>query len=170
MTFHPCLPDIKSTFKNFNYINYNNDNLLLIFKEPLLIIRRRCQTLGNILSKTSLTQNTESKSGFYHCNRPNCSTCEHSTCKSNFTLSTNNKSYNILRAINYDSTNIIYLISCSPCNKKYIGETGRKLKYRFTEPLRDIRKKEDTAVATHFNQPNHTTQDIVFTSIDLLFK
>ena len=34
ITFHPCLSNIKSTFKNFNYIINNNDNLALTFKEP----------------------------------------------------------------------------------------------------------------------------------------
>ena len=128
-TFHPCLPDIKSTFKHFNYIKDNNDNLALTFKEPPLITYRRGPTLGTILSETSLTQKTQSEPGFCHCDRPNCSTCKHSTCKSNFTSSTNNnKSRNILRTISCDSTNIIYLITYSTCNKQYIGETERKLK------------------------------------------
>ena len=74
------------------------------------------------------------------------------TCKSDFTSSSNNKSCTILRTIDCDFTNINYPILCSICNKQYIGETGRKLKYRFTEHLRDIRKNEDTAGATHFNQ------------------
>ena len=44
------------------------------------------------------------------------------------------------------------------CNKQYIEETGRKLKYRFTDHLQDIRKNKDTAVATHFNQSHQTRQ------------
>ena len=33
-----------------------------------------------------------------------------------------------------------------------------------------LEKTKDTAVATHFIQPNNTTQDIVITSIYLFFK
>ena len=79
----------------------------MTFKEPPLIAYRKGPTLGTILSKTSLTHNTESEPGFYHRNRPNCSTCEHSTCISDFTSSSSNESNNILKIINCNSANTL---------------------------------------------------------------
>ena len=42
-------------------------------------------------------------------------------------------------------TNVIYCITCTLCNKIYIGETGRKLADRFREHLRDVEKNNTDA-------------------------
>ena len=64
------------------------------------------------------------------------------------------------KSINFDSTNVIYIITCTKCNKQYVGKKRTKLKYRFTEHLRDIRKNEDTTVqysdTFQSTQPHHT--------------
>ena len=52
---------------------------------------------------------------------------------------------------NCDSTNGIYCIVCSKCNKLYVGETGLSLRKRINIHRSDVRLKKDTAVATHFN-------------------
>ena len=52
------------------------------------------------------------------------------------------------------SANVIYCITCTLCNRLYIGETGRRLGDRF----RDVEKNDKDAskpVARHFNF--HTT-------------
>ena len=52
---------------------------------------------------------------------------------------------------NCDSTNGIYCIVCSKCNKLYVGETGLSFRKRINIHFLDVRLKKDTAVATHFN-------------------
>ena len=52
---------------------------------------------------------------------------------------------------NCDSTNGIYSIVCSKCNKLYVGETGLSVRKRINIHRSDVRLKKDTAVATHFN-------------------
>ena len=43
----------------------------------------------------------------------------------------------------------------------YIGETGRRLADRFQEHHRDIiNGRSDLPVPAHFNQPNHTLEDM----------
>ena len=43
----------------------------------------------------------------------------------------------------------------------YIGETGRRLADRFREHRRDIiNGRNDLPVPAHFNQPNHTLEDM----------
>ena len=49
----------------------------------------------------------------------------------------------ILKSINRNSVNVIYLISCKQCKQQYVGETCGKLKNLFTEHLRNIRKVND---------------------------
>ena len=49
------------------------------------------------------------------------------------------------------SKNLIYLIDCKKCNKKYEGETTTMFKDRLLAHVRDIRAYKDTSVADHFN-------------------
>ena len=67
-------------------------------------------------------------------------------------------------------TNVIYWVTCTLCNKLYIGETGRRLGDRFREHLRDAEKDDKNAskpVARHFNLPNHSKQHMVVCGLSL---
>ena len=47
------------------------------------------------------------------------------------------------------------------CTNMYIGETGRRVRERFSEHLRSIRNRSPRLlVAEHFNSANHTIDDI----------
>ena len=70
------------------------------------------------------------------------------------------------------SANVIYCITCTLCNKLYIGETGRRLGDRFREHLRDVEKDVDKdaskPVARHFNLPNHSKKHMAICGLSLL--
>ena len=51
---------------------------------------------------------------------------------------------------NCDSTNGIYCIVCSKCNKLFVGETELSSRTRINLHHSDVRLKKDTAVATYF--------------------
>ena len=57
---------------------------------------------------------------------------------------------------------VVYCLSCTKCPSiVYIGETGRRLADRFRKHRRDIiNGRNDLPVPAHFNQPNHTLEDI----------
>ena len=56
---------------------------------------------------------------------------------------------------------VIYGLTCTKCGKVvYVGETGRQLKDRVDEHLRDIRLNRDKPVATHFNSNNHSIHNV----------
>ena len=68
------------------------------------------------------------------------------------------------------SANVIYCITCTLCNKLYIGETGRRLGDRFREHLRDVEKNDKDAskpVARHFNLPNHSKRHMAICGLSL---
>ena len=68
------------------------------------------------------------------------------------------------------SANVIYCITCTLCNKLYIGETGRRLGDRFHERLRDVEKNDKDAskpVARHFNLPNHSKKHMAICGLSL---
>ena len=58
-------------------------------------------------------------------------------------------------AFNCSSTGVIYLTTCTHCNKQYVGQTGRKLKERMREHLYNMyQKKEVTGL--HYSLPGHS--------------
>ena len=68
------------------------------------------------------------------------------------------------------SANVIHCITCTYCNKLYIGETGRRLGDRFREHLRDVERNDKDAskpVARHFNLPNHSKQHMAVCGLSL---
>ena len=62
------------------------------------------------------------------------------------TVEASNISRYLLFHDHFDCTtsNIIYCITCTLCNKLYIGESGRKLGDRFREHLLDVKTKDQT--------------------------
>ena len=57
--------------------------------------------------------------------------------------------------------NIVYIISCNKCNMQYVGETENTLHIRMNGHRSDITtKKLDKPVAAHFNQPDHSLEDL----------
>ena len=68
------------------------------------------------------------------------------------------------------SANVIYCITCTLCNKLYIGETGRRLGDRFREHLRGVEKNDKDAskpVPRHFNLPNHSKKHMAICGLSL---
>lgn len=68
--------------------------------------------------------------------------------------------YYIYTIFNCNSTNLIYLITCSKCNKAYVGQTSNKLKERLNNHRSNIRLKKLTAISIHFNEPRHSERDL----------
>ena len=58
--------------------------------------------------------------------------------------------------------NVLYCLTCEKCpSTVYIGETGRRMADRFREDRRDvINGRNDLPVPAHFNQPDHSLQDM----------
>lgn len=106
--------------------------------------------------------------GFYHCGRKNCTTCQHSNEAEQFTSNKTGREFRLKQCINCHSSNIIYLLTCRKCGMQYVGETGRKLKERVGDHLRDIRNRAKTPVAIHFNSPGHDIADFNVVGVEEL--
>jgi len=67
----------------------------------------------------------------------------------------------IASPVSLRTENVVYCITCRRCTSTYIGETGRRLRERFSEHLRSIRNWSlGLPVAEHSNSANHTIDDI----------
>ena len=58
------------------------------------------------------------------------------------------------------------LITCTKCQKQYVGETSTPLQTRFTNHRSDIRRDNDTSIVRHFNTLGHSTDHLLILAID----
>ena len=101
--------------------------------------------------------------------RRNCHTCQHIQDGTHtVTVYNTNKTFDIRQSLDCNSANLIYLLQCKQClrNKntdcQYIGQTGRRIRDRLNEHLRDIinRRSDTSGVAEHFCKAGHSVQDL----------
>ena len=128
-----------------------------IFSEFPLVSYRRDKNLRDVLVHSSGYSHTDA--GTYPCGRPRCLTCKHTTPRT--TVQGPKTVYTIRDRFTCQSANVVYCIVCRRCSVLYIGETGRRLRERFSEHLRSIRNHSPGfPVAEHFNSPSHSLDDI----------
>ena len=166
LTFHPHnLPVTSIILKNFKLLQ-NDSETGTIFPQLLLISFKRDKNIWKCLVRSSFQTNDQS--GTFKCARSRCKTCPfiHNVEK----ISGPKRSIKITDHFTCTSANVIYCITCTYCNKLYIGETGRRLGDRFREHLRDVERNDKDAskpVARHFNLPNHSKQHMKVCSLSL---
>ena len=95
-------------------------------------------------------------------------TCKHCRTTASFQSSITRKTYSILNTISCGSTKIIYLITCSLCKKQYVGQTEQTLPQRMNAHRHSIIHNTHTAVAKHFNLPDHDITNLQIIGIDSL--
>ena len=164
--FYPHNHAVKSIIlKNFKLLQ-NDSETGTIFSQPPLISFKRDKNIGNFLVRSSFQTNDQS--GTFKCARSRCKTCPfiHNVEK----LSGPKRSIKMIDHFTCTSANVIYCITCTYCNKLYIGETGRRLGERFREHLRDVERNDKDAskpVARHFNLPYHSKQHMAVCGLSL---
>ena len=101
------------------------------------------------------------------CGVPRCSLCKSIAFTNSFKSNVTGHTYNINTQMNCNSTHTIYLITCTKCQKQYVGETARKLKERINNHRSDIRTKKRTAVGIHFNKAAHSFNNFSITPLEI---
>ena len=167
LTFHPHIHAVKFIIlKNFKLLQ-NDSETSTIFWQPPLISFKRDKNIGNFLVRSSFQTNDQS--GTFKCARSRCKTCPfiHNVEK----ISGPKRSIKIIDHFTCTSANVIYCITCTYCNKLYIGETGRRQGDRFREHLREVERNDKDAskpVARHFNLANNSKQRMAVCGLSLL--
>ena len=75
--------------------------------------------------------------------------------------------WKITKRVTCETRNIVYMIKCSKCKERYIGETKRSLKERLSDHRGYVyNQKVDYVTGQHFNQPGHSLSDLKITVIE----
>ena len=68
-------------------------------------------------------------------------------------------------------SNLIYCITCSKCNIKYIGQTKHKIKERIREHIYHTKKQHSTTdVNYHFNLVGHGLDEMKVHIVDFIYE
>ena len=154
---------------NFGQILQEHTGLLLMTRKEAVkpddieVTYSGSPNLKDIHIKGTL-KDTQSSRGTICCGKIRCKTCNHILPGSK--VHKELEIYDIRGSFTCQSRNIIYLLTCSICNKKYIGETAQTLKRRCRGHESNMRANNDNIVSKHYKEYNHTSEDYTVTAID----
>ena len=141
-----------------------------VFNEPPLTAFKWNRNLRNLLirAKVAPKQGIHPKrkmKGMKKCGE-NCPSCPYILEKKSVTI--NQKTWNINRKLDCNSSNLVYAIFCikENCQKVYIGETKRLLKFRIADHRGYVlNQRTDKSTGHHFNMPGHSLADLRVTAL-----
>lgn len=120
----------------------------------------------NAAAAQASSRPSNTTSGCSQCKSSHCRACRYVTAATEFTSTTNNKTFKIHGALNCTSSNVIYLVTCKKCQKQYVGETGMPLRDRINNHLSCIRLQKATPIGLHFNSKGHSITDFTILPIE----
>ena len=137
--FDPRLPAIQQIqLKHWRSMTGEDSYLKEVFEQPPLTAFRRQNNLRDMLIKSKIpapipTHPRRDMKGMGTCGKA-CTACHYAQKRK--TVKINKKTeWKIERKVNCNTFNCIYMIQCNKdnCNKRYIGQTGRLLKFRIAD-------------------------------------
>ena len=162
--FDPRLPPIQNMqAKHWRSMTSQNKYLAEVFPRPPLTAFKRQANIRNILIRAKVAgpprvHKERMLKGMTKCGKA-CTACPFIQPTKSIKIDKKNK-WNINRKVSCNSYNVIYMISCNKHNckeKRYIGETGRILKYRLAEHRGYVTNNVTSqATGAHFNLPGHS--------------
>ena len=142
---------------------YNGENLgKKLVHSSLLVDKPSCSTLR----KPHNTRTGTATVGNYRCPNIRCKACSYITECRSFSSTYNKRKFKLHDRFTCTSCNIIYLVTCSRCNKQYVGETGRSLRDRVTDHVSCIKLQKQTPIGLHFNHAGHSLKDFHILAIE----
>ena len=120
------------------------------------------------ISAGKLLQIKNIKTKIQKCQSPKCVTCTHLNTTPYFTSTTTKTTYLIRHSFSCNSTNLIYLITCTKCRKDYVGLTTKTLRERINHHRTSIHTKQKRYINNHFNFPDHSIKTLSVQPIDTI--
>ena len=90
-----------------------------------------------------------------------CLTCPYVKEIKTIKSTTSKFQHDIEWAVNCQTSNIVYCVSCDKCGEQYVGQSEKTLSIRFGQHRGYVRNKNlDKATGHHFNLPGHSLADM----------
>ena len=147
-----------------------DEHLKEVFKEPPLTAFKRQKNIKDsiIRAKVAMEPNMRPKRknpGMKKCGNW-CTACPYIKEGTSIKID-NKKTWKVNKNVNCSTNNIVYLIECTKCSERYIGESERSLKSRLADHRGYVNNMHiDTATGAHFNTPGHSLSHLSITIIE----
>ena len=142
------------------------------FPLPPMVAYRRPPNLKEKLVRAKIppatTRPKRKTLGMKKC-RFDCLTCPYVQPGRTVKATATNYHHDIESAVDCQTSNVVYCISCDRCPQQYLGETEKTLSQRFAQHRGYVRNnKLDKATGHHFNGPGHSLSDMKVTVLEKL--
>ena len=171
VSYDPRLPDLQSiTQKHWRAMSRLDPYLSKVYPDPPLMAYKRPQNIRDKLIRAKLAKPSARpqrfKPGMKKCGKSLCGSCPYIIEGSE--IKHKNGTWKIVKEVNCETSNCIYLIECQKdnCRKQYIGETKREIRERIAEHKQYIRNASSKATGDHFKLPGHSVNDMKFTALE----
>lgn len=163
--YHPGLQKLNGIINTAYKILEDSPITKDFFSKKPRVVFRRPPNIKDILSKPKLPitnvnkkENINKKS--HPCGKKRCKTCPLMSTSNSFKSNCTNKEYQIKKAINCNSENVVYKLSCNLCPIDYIGETSTPLRIRMNNHRADVTNKNSIRpVSKHALSHNKTLEE-----------
>ena len=173
VTHNPHNPPLKKWFRDFLPYLHSNPRLQKAIPEPPILGERNSHSLRDMLMPSVLPEPNHGQEdpGCFSCKKSRCIICtKHLVQTPTFSSASTSQTFTIRHKMTCETSNLIYLLFCSKCQKsQYIGETKCSLKQRFYQHRSNINKNAGTLVTLHFNQNDHSLEDMRCIAIEKVF-
>jgi hypothetical protein len=139
-----------------NLVNNNTSdpNRLITSSSSTGDLQTGLRRVHNSLSNTNLGPVRQIRTNI--CKNKKCRYCPLIDTSGTFTCKVTGRTYNCMKNFSCRSSNLIYGITCRTCGLQYVGQTKRKLGYRFQGHFYNINCKNTIdGVGAHFSSSDH---------------
>ena len=163
VTHNPSNPPLRTWFAELqSSIIEPSKRMAKVLPVPPVVGERNCKSLRNILMPSSLPVPRDPSPGCFKCDAK-CIICkEHLAEGLTFRSQATGETFTLRDRVSCETSSLVYLLYCDRhCpHSQYVGRTKNTLKQRFYVHRTHINKNTGTHVTEHFNQPNHTLQNM----------
>ena len=134
LTYHPALQGVSNILRKCANILLVDDEHRKQFAGKVFVSFRRAKNLKDTLVRAKLqTQDQELvPKGTFKCSGKRCQICPIIQEGCSFSNANDSRFFkNFSGAYDCSSTNVVYILQCTCCNKKYVGSTKTKFCQRF---------------------------------------
>jgi len=169
--FDPRWPSFTNIMaKHWRSMICQDQHLKEVFESPPLIAYKRQRNIKDNLIRAKVANPPKERPLRENCGMKKCGK-ECTACpyiqEGKFVKINGQTQWKINKRVNCESKNLIYMIECSECKLRYIGETKRTLKERLSDHRGYVfKEKTDQATGLHFNQPGHNLSNIKITVLE----
>ena len=164
LPYHPALQKhIYEIIKTAHEAVHKSPKLSQILQKPPRITYRNAKSIRRSVVRARLKPLGVKERGVFKCNRPRCQIDAVLHLGDKFTNFDGSQTFEINHRLSCNSENVIYLLTCNGCGKKYVGSTITAFNLRFNQYKSNInlygkgrRGFKQEKLISHFFTEGHT--------------